>query len=110
MIAGGSASGMVDPSGNPPTSQTVSVVDQGTNTVDLVYDRPGSINNITFQTRAYNTNTLVPSSSDAAIVFNSGMITGPRLLGTGGGPQQTSFSTTRTVPVQFALLRVRGDV
>ena len=98
MIAGGAASGMVDPSGNPPTSQTVSVVDQGTNTVDLVYDRPGSINNITFQTRAYNTNTLVPSSSDAAIVFNSGMITGPRLLGTGGGPQQTSFSTSGLFP------------
>lgn len=98
MIAGGAASGMVDPSGNPPTSQTVSVVDQGTNTVDLVYDRPGSINNITFQTRAYNTNTLVPSSSDAAIVFNSGMVTGPRLLGTGGGPQQASFSTSGLFP------------
>ena len=51
MTAGGAAVGMVDPDGNAPTAQTVSVVDQATNTVNLQYDRPGSIQNINFTTR-----------------------------------------------------------
>jgi Tfp pilus assembly protein PilV len=85
MTASGAASGMVDLNGSAPTPQTVSVVDQGTNTVNLVYDRPGSINNVTFQTRAYGTNALVASSTDSLIVFNSGMPVAKR-YGTPGNP------------------------
>jgi Tfp pilus assembly protein PilV len=96
MIASGAASGMVDPNGVPPASQTVSVVDQGTNTVTLVYDRPGAINNVTFQTRAYNTNALVGSSADSLIVFNSGMNVA-KLVGTPGVPL-SSYSVSNLFP------------
>ena len=58
MTAGGAATGMVDPDGNAPTAQTVSVVDQATNTVNLQYDQPGSIP-VTFTTRRQSDNALV---------------------------------------------------
>ena len=58
MTAGGAASGMVDPDGNAPTGQTVSVVDQATNTVNLQYDLPGSIP-VTFTTRRQSDNAIV---------------------------------------------------
>jgi hypothetical protein len=45
---------MVDQNGNAPANQPVSVVDQGTNTVNLQYDRPGSIQGISFRTRDYS--------------------------------------------------------
>lgn len=63
MIASGSVSGMVDPiNGNPPASQTVSIVDQGTNTVNLQYDRPGALS-VAFRTLNYS-GTLVDSTGD----------------------------------------------
>ena len=96
MIAGGAAAGMVDPNGSPPAAQTVSVVDQGTANVNLVYDRPGSINNVTFQTRAYGTNALVSSNADSLIVFNSGMNTAMQ-LGTPGTPLP-SYSISNLFP------------
>jgi len=96
MIAGGTAAGMVDPNGSPPAGQTISVVDQGTANVNLVYDRPGAINNITFQTRAYGTNALVASNADSVIVFNSGMNTA-RQLGTPGTPLP-SYSISNLFP------------
>jgi Tfp pilus assembly protein PilV len=96
MTASGAASGMVDVNGNAPTPQTVSVVDQGTNTVTLQYDRPGSINNVTFQTRAYGTNSLVSSSADSLIVFNSGMSVA-KALGTPGTPL-SSYSVSNMFP------------
>ena len=70
---------MVEPKGGSPTSQTVSVVDQ-VNTVDLVYDRPVyQQHHLPDQGRQHEH--LVLSSLDAAIYFNSGMMTGSRLLG-----------------------------
>jgi Tfp pilus assembly protein PilV len=96
MTASGAASGMVDVNGVAPAPQTVSVVDQGTNTVNLQYDRPGSINNITFQTRAYGTNALVASSADSLIVFNSGMSVA-KLVGTPGTPLP-SYSVSNLFP------------
>jgi Tfp pilus assembly protein PilV len=96
MTAGGAASGMVDVNGVAPTPQTVSVVDQGTNNVNLQYDRPGSINNITFQTRAYGTNSLVSSTTDSVVVFNSGM-TVAKQFGT-PGIQAPSYSASNLFP------------
>jgi Tfp pilus assembly protein PilV len=46
LSVGGTAAGMVDKDGNPPNTpplQTTSVVDTGTNTVNLMYDRPGAL-------------------------------------------------------------------
>ena len=91
MTAGGAASSMVDPDGNPPTGQTVSVVDQATNTVNLQYDTPGYIQGINFRTRTYS-GSVVPSSADTATVSASDM-NQVKTYGTPGGTRQTSFNT-----------------
>jgi Tfp pilus assembly protein PilV len=95
MAVGGAASAMVDPDGNAPTNQTVSVVDQGTNTVNLQYDRPGSIQNITFNTRDYSNN-LVASSADSVIVSNTGMSLAKQFTPP-GGVRAASITTTATL-------------
>ncbi len=91
MTAGGAASGMVDPDGVAPAPEAVSVVDQATNTVNLQYDRPGSIQGITFRTRTYG-GSLVNSTADTAVVSQSGM-SQVKVFGTAGGTRQTTFNT-----------------
>ncbi len=71
MAVSGAASGMVDPNGNAPAPQTVSVVDQGTANVNLQYDRPGALT-VTFKTENYS-GTLINSSADGISAFNTGM-------------------------------------
>ena len=95
MSVGGVASAMVDQNGNTPPAQTVSVVDQGTNTVNLQYDRPGSIQNITFRTRDY-ANNVVTSSADSVIVSNTGMSVNKQFTPP-GGVRATSITTTATL-------------
>jgi Tfp pilus assembly protein PilV len=105
MIASGAASGMVDPDGNPPASQTVSVVDQATNTVTLQYDTPGSIP-VTFTTRRQSDNALVtvgtnlpsgqPVKADSVEAFNTGMTTGAKRFGIPG-----TFASTITASGLF---------
>jgi Tfp pilus assembly protein PilV len=95
MAPGGAAAGMVNEDGNPAPAETVSIVDQGTNTIERSYDVPGSIQNITFRTRAYN-NTLVASSADAITVGNSGMQQ-PKIFTPSAGGRATTFNTTSTL-------------
>jgi Tfp pilus assembly protein PilV len=95
MNVGGTAAGMVDQNGNAPPAQSVSVVDQGTNTVNLQYDRPGSIQGIAFRTRDY-ANGLVTSSADSVIVSNTGMQVA-KAFTPPGGVRSTSISTTTTL-------------
>jgi prepilin-type N-terminal cleavage/methylation domain-containing protein len=101
MTAGGAATGMVDPDGVAPTGETVSVVDQATNTVNLQYDRPGSIP-VTFTTRRQSDNAIVntlpsgPVKADSLIAFNTGMTAGPKRFGTPG-----TFATTITASGLF---------
>ena len=95
MTAGGAAAGMVDQDGDPVPPETVSVVDQGTNTIERTYDRPGSIQGITFRTRTYG-GSLVPSSVDTATVSASDM-NQVKTYGTPGGARQTSFNTATTL-------------
>ncbi len=95
MTVGGTASIMVDPNGNTPTPQSVSVVDQGTNTVNLQYDRPASIQGITFRTRDY-LNNLVDSSADSVIASNTGMQVA-KAFTPPGGVRATSITTTSTL-------------
>jgi Tfp pilus assembly protein PilV len=92
MSVGGTASTMVDQDGNPPSNQTVNVVDQSTNTVNLQYDRPGSIQGISFRTRTYGGG-LVTSSADTVTVSASDMDQ-VKTYGTAGGTRRTSFNTT----------------
>ncbi|HEY6638777.1 MAG TPA: hypothetical protein VIZ61_13950 [Solirubrobacterales bacterium] len=95
MSVGGTASGMVDQNGDAPANQTVSVVDQGTNTVNLQYDRPGSIQNINFRTRDYS-NDLIASTADSVIVSNTGMQVAKQFTPVGGG-RAANISTTTTL-------------
>jgi Tfp pilus assembly protein PilV len=95
MSVGGVASAMVDQDGNVPPPQTVSVVDQATNTVNLQYDRPGSIQNINFRTRDYSNN-LITSSADSVIVSNTGMTLNKQFTPP-GGVRATSITTTATL-------------
>ena len=71
MSASGAANGMVDPDGNAPAAQTVSVVDQATANVNLQYDRPGALT-VSFKTENYS-GTLVNSTADGISAFNTGM-------------------------------------
>jgi Tfp pilus assembly protein PilV len=96
MTVGGAASTMVDVDGNVPPPVSVSVVDQATNTVNKQYDRPGSIQGITFRTRDY-LNNLVTSSADSVGVTNSGMQTGLKVFTPPGGLRATSITTASTL-------------
>jgi Tfp pilus assembly protein PilV len=62
----------VDKDGNAPTPQTTSVVASSTNSITLQYDQPGTVN-LSFTTRSAPNGSIVASSADTAIAFNSGM-------------------------------------
>ena len=83
---------LVDKDGVAPRSQTTSVVAQSTNTVTVQYDRPGTVN-MSFQTRV-NGGSLVASTADTVMAFNSGM-TVPKRFGTLG----TRVSTLAVGPL-----------
>ena len=68
------APGKVDPDGNPPTTETVSVVAGSTNTVAYEFDSPGRIQNVTFRTRDYGNN-LDPMTWNSFVVDHSSMTT-----------------------------------
>jgi Tfp pilus assembly protein PilV len=91
MSVGGAASGMVDQDGNAPVNQTVSVVDQGTNTVNLQYDRPGALS-VTFKTLNYS-GTLVNSTADGLTAWNTGM----SVAKTFTNPNSSTITTTTTL-------------
>ena len=65
-----------------------------TNTVALQYDQGGSIP-VTFKTRIGSSPTLVNSTADSVVVFNTGMTT-PKTYGNPGG---TRLSTVTATPV-----------
>lgn len=62
---------LVDRFGNPPEQQLTSVVAEGTNTLVLQYDEPGSIE-IAFET--WVDGEVVETSYDSALAFNSNLI------------------------------------
>jgi Tfp pilus assembly protein PilV len=95
MAVGGAASGMVDKDGNPPSNKTVSVVDQGTNTVNLQYDRPGAMS-VDFRTEDYS-GTVVDSTADGLTAWNSGMTVSKTFSGA-NNPTLTTTSTLFPYP------------
>lgn len=93
---GGAAASMVDKDGHFPSDSPlpqIGVLDQNSNTVDLLYDTPGSVSNITFKTRNYS-NALVASSADGVIVNNSSMSLGKTFT---LGSRAASISTAQTL-------------
>jgi hypothetical protein len=91
MAVGGAVSGMVDQNGSAPTNQTVSVVDQGTNTVNLQYDRPGALR-VSFTTLNYS-GAVVNSTGDGITASNSGM----NVAKTFTGANSQTLTTTSTL-------------
>jgi Tfp pilus assembly protein PilV len=88
LTFGGAAAGMVDPDGNAPTGQTVSVVAGATNTVSYLFDDPGRIQNISFRTRDYS-NQLDVMTWDSVVVDQTGMTSARAFTGL-----RTAFFTT----------------
>jgi Tfp pilus assembly protein PilV len=88
-----SGSGIVDKDGNAPSAQTTSVIGGSTNTVALQYDRPGTIP-VTFTTKVGAS--LVASTADSVVVFNTGM-TAAKMFGT-PGTRTASISATPLFP------------
>lgn len=86
--------GLVEKDGNSPAPQIVSVVAGTTATVALQYDQAGSIA-VQFQTRVGGT--LVPSSADSIVAFNTGMTTA-KTFGTPGGSRVSSVTATPLFP------------
>jgi len=95
MAVGGTAAGMVDQNGNAPSNQTVSVVDQGTNTVNLQYDRPGALR-VSFTTKDY-AGAVVNSTADGITASNSGMSVAKTFTGA-NSPTLTTTSTLFPFP------------
>jgi Tfp pilus assembly protein PilV len=89
------AGDLVDKDGKSPAPQTTSVVAGSTNTLVLVYDEPGTIP-VRFQTRDY-TDTVVDSTADSIVVFNTGMTT-PRTFGVTTGPPVNSIEADGLFP------------
>jgi Tfp pilus assembly protein PilV len=85
-----SGSSLVDRDGNVPAPQGTSVIGASTNTLALQYDHPGSIP-VSFTTRVGGS--LVPSSADSVMVFNTGMTTA-KAFGTVGSPAATVTATS----------------
>jgi YD repeat-containing protein len=92
ITLGGAVSGKIDPDGNPPDSQPVSVVAQSTNTVALEYDTPGRIQNVTFRTEPYGNGTLISSTADSLMVDHPSM-NSPKIYTPSGGGFASSFTT-----------------
>jgi Tfp pilus assembly protein PilV len=89
----GVGSGLVDQDGLPPAARQVKVSPEVTNTVNLLYDRPGKVP-IKFTTRGY-AGAVVTAYTDAFIAFNTGMTTA-KLFGTIEG---TEFSEKTAEPL-----------
>ncbi len=88
--------GLVDKDGNAPAAQTISVIAGTTNTVALQYDQGGSIP-VSFRTRIGSASTLVPSTADSVVVFNTGMTTA-KAYGNPGGSRVSTVTATPVFP------------
>ena len=96
LTPSGGTSGLVDKDGNAPGPQTISVIAGTTNTVALQYDQGGSIP-VTFKTRIGSSPTLVNSTADSVVVFNTGMTTA-RSYGSPGGARLATVTATPVFP------------
>jgi Tfp pilus assembly protein PilV len=95
LTLSGFAAGLVDKDGSPPGSITTSVVAESTNTVVLQYDSPGEI--VTSFTTPSYTGTVVPSTADSLITFNTGM-TSSRVFPPTPGARVSSITASSMFP------------
>ncbi len=89
----GVGTGLVDQDGNSPTAKKIKVSPEVTNTVNLLFDKPGSVP-IKFTTRNYN-GSIVSAKADSFLAYNTGMSTA-KLFGT---PEGATFSSKTATPL-----------
>ena len=93
LTLSGLANGLVDQDGNSPVAKKIKVSPEVTNTVNLLFDRPGSVP-IKFTTRNYSSSTST-SSVDSFLAYNTGMSTAKLF----GSPEGTAFSSKTATPL-----------
>lgn len=91
----GVGTGLVDQDGNPPESKKIKVSPEVTNTVNLLYDKPGTVP-VKFTTRSYS-GSIVESSTNSFLAYNTGMSTA-KLFGTPEGSKFSSYTATPLFP------------
>lgn len=93
LTVSGVGAGLVDQDGLTPAPKKIKVNPEVTNTIPLLYDKPGSVP-IVFQTRNYKSET-VSAKTSTFLAYNTGMTTA-KLFGTVGG---TTFSSKTATPL-----------
>lgn len=96
LTPSGVAAGLVDKDGKAPGPITVGVIAGATNSVSLLYDLPGRIEQVLFNTKNAQGETIA-SSSDSIVVFNTGMTQG-KVFGTPGGTRVASIEAPSLFP------------
>ena len=83
LTTSGYATGVVDADGNTPAAKKIKVSPRTTNTVNLLYDLPGSVP-VKLRTTGYgSTGVIKTESNEFLIAYNTGMTTA-KLYGTAG--------------------------
>ncbi|MEX2108388.1 MAG: hypothetical protein WD827_05835 [Solirubrobacterales bacterium] len=95
LTPSGVASGLIDKDGNAPGPITIGVSGAATNSVVLLFDKPGSVP-VKFTTKNYS-GSVIASSSDSMIAFNTGMSTA-KLVGTPEGTRKNILEATSLFP------------
>lgn len=91
----GVGAGLVDQDGNTPAPKPIKVSPEVTNTVNLLYDRPGSVP-LKFTTRNYSGSTTANGVS-SFLAFNTGM-SSAEMFGTPEGTRFNEKSATSLFP------------
>jgi Tfp pilus assembly protein PilV len=99
MTISGVGAGLVDQDGLAPAAKKVKVSPEVTNTVNLLYDKPGNVP-IKFTTRGYN-GSVTTAFTDAFIAFNTGMTTA-KLYGTVEGTEFSEKTANSLFPFTSA--------
>ena len=89
VLTPSASSSLVDRDGSQPAAQNTSVIASATNTLALQYDTPGAIE-VDFTTKVGSS--VVPSSADSIVVFNTGM-TEAKAFGDPGSPSASITAT-----------------
>jgi len=87
LTVSGLGTGLVDQDGNAPAAKKIKVSPEVTNTVYLLYDKPGKVP-VKFTTKPYGSSSSVANKVDSFLVYNTGM-SSAKLV---GAPEGTRFS------------------
>jgi Tfp pilus assembly protein PilV len=89
----GFGTGLVDQDGITPGTKKIKVSPEVTNTVNLLFDKPGKVP-LTFKTRSYS-GSIVANKTDSFLAFNTGMSTAKLF----GAPEGARFTEKTAEPL-----------